>query len=190
MSFVAFANVRLDAQPAEQSYRGFAVITGVSAQWVGVRRWPSYFGRLDRGRDDGRQEFQVITAIVRSRAHHQRHAVAIDQQRVFRPFFSSIYRTRPGLVASAKCADLGRVNDRHLRMQLVGLLQLGQQHLMQGIPDARALPRLRPRTCGLATAALLKRHVFPATTRDQHEPNHFQHGIMPNRRSATLRANS
>ena len=99
---VAFANVRFNAQPAEYGSRGFAVVTRVGIKILGMRRRTSHFARHGRIRNDRRKDLQLIAAIGRRSAYHQRNAIAIDHECVFRPFFPAVHGAGARLVATAK----------------------------------------------------------------------------------------
>src|SRR6266849_6609008 len=59
---------------------------------------------------------------------------------------------------------------------------------MKLAPDSGTFPRLQPRPRCFATAAHLLWHILPTTTRYQHEPNDFQHGLMSLRRPTPIGA--
>ena len=112
MFFVAMPNVRFDSQPAEQSSRGFGVEAGVGIQGGRMCAWPSRLSAHDGEGDHGGQDFAVIAAIGRDRSNHQRHALAIDQQCVFRPWFAAIDGAGARGLTAAEGTHMSRVDDR------------------------------------------------------------------------------
>ena len=67
------------------------------------------------------------------------------------------------------------VGDRPLPLELLGGVQLGQQQLVQPLPDARLLPRPQPPPRGHPAAeAELLRQVLPADPRVQHKQDPLQ----------------
>jgi hypothetical protein len=73
------------------------------------------------------------------------------------------------------CLQVTAVGDRSLPFKLVGRVQLGEQQLVQLLPDARLLPRSKPTPSGHPAAeAKLLRQMLPANPRVQHKQDPLQ----------------
>src|SRR5205823_13555895 len=85
----------------------------------------------------------------------------------------AVHRAGAGLLASADGADVAGVHDESTEVDLVGAPEVGQQHLLDSVPEASRLPIAQAVPTGhAATAAHLLRQVFPgeAGLEDEDDP--------------------
>lgn len=186
MLHVSVPDEGFDSQPAEQTSCDFAVEAGVDLQFDGPCAWSAGLAAHCGERHHSGKDFAVIAAIGCDRSEHQRHTVAV-QQGVFRPGFAAMHGAGASGVAAAKGTHMSRVDDGRFQVQLLLAMGLGQQQLMQLIPNSGPLPRLCPRASRFTTTAQFFGDVFPTAARDRHKPNHLEHNPMPNRRLSPKR---
>ena len=117
-----------------------------------------------------RQQFVDVRHVGPGAVGHQRHALAVGQDVVLGPGFASIRRIGAGLIAAPQGTGLGTIDGRARPIELVGLLEFGQEDLLQLLPDPGPLPGIEVVQTGHATAtAHLLGQLLPGDARLEDE---------------------
>ena len=87
-----------------------------------------------------RNDFRLVAGVCRGRMNGQRNSQAVDQQRMFRPFFSAVDGTRTCRFSSPEGTNDHTIHDHRFRVQLILLMQKPKQMGMQTVPDAHFFP--------------------------------------------------
>src|SRR5512135_1981028 len=140
--------VRVEASVAVQAPRPTPRPTGLAAH-----RWD---------RIDQRDHRHDIRDVGRSRGGRQGHAVSIRDDRVLAALLAAVYRAGSGLLPTTACPHEAAVDDGAVPIDLVRTLQLGQQDLVQLLPEAGSRPVAEPAPAGhTTTAAHLAGQILP-----------------------------
>ena len=119
---------------------------------------------------DQRQQLVDIGHVGPGAVGHQRHALTLGQDMVLGPGFASIRRIGAGLIAAPQGSGLGTIDHGAGPIELVGLLELGQEDLVQLLPDPGPLPGIEVVQAGHATAtAHLLRQLLAGDARLEDE---------------------
>src|SRR5262245_18670137 len=162
--------LRLDASPPHLLAVRVTVVGAVPEQFVGPPSRPA--GLPSDLRDGIHDLLQLgdVGGVGRAQGGRQWDAVGVHHGVVLAPFLAAIYRTGAGLLAAAPSADKRTIHGRPRPVDLVRSLQLRQQDRMEAMPDACAIPVLKPAATATAGAtAHLARQVVPADARLQDE---------------------
>ena len=114
---------RFDAQPAEQTSGGVAIVAAVGDEgvWVLLRSAgrPADGGVLESERD----HLGVVAGVGAGGADRQGDAVAVDHQRVFRAGFPAVHGTRTGVVPAAEGPHGDTVHHDQIDVELARLFE-------------------------------------------------------------------
>lgn len=119
-------DVGFDSQPAQHTTSPLAVLPGVCVHLPGMSTRLSRVATNLREVGNRGQDLFVIARVGRGRTNDQWHDIAINQQREFRARFPAIYGAGLRFLATTKGANLSRVDDRSLQMQLLFVVQQAQ----------------------------------------------------------------
>jgi hypothetical protein len=135
----------------------------------GVAGFPrDRWDRVDQG-----QELGDIMAIRRDDRSGQRDTSGISDHMVFAPGLAPIYRIGASLRPSSDGAYRGTVDDGPGEIDPVGTTQLGQQHVVDLVPNSGRLPVApSPPARHSATTSHLLGQVFPGNAgfEDEDDP--------------------
>ena len=135
------SNDRLDAQQAKVLSDRLTVIAPICIDDVGLLSRPSWLAANLREVFDRREYLFVVAGVRRGGVDHERHAVGINQQRVFRSEFSAVNRARPRRIPSAESTHHNAVDHRQFRFEDA---QHAHGHPFLGLPGDPSPCRERP----------------------------------------------
>ena len=145
------------------------VAHGMVRAFAGVARLASD-GRDGIDQGDG---FMDVRRVRRDGVDDQGDALTVGEDGVFAAGFRAIDGAGAGFFTATDGADMGRVHDEPLEVDLIRLTEVGQQDLVDLIPDAGRLPVAQAVPTGHAAAAAhLLRQILPgqAGLEDKDDP--------------------
>jgi hypothetical protein len=119
----------------------------------------------------------------------QRDAVTVHHGVVLTPFLSAIGGTWAGFFTTTPRPDERAIHRRPRPVDLVRALQLGQQHGMETVPDAGAIPRLEPAAAAIARRIPDKQTLTKETAAWEKKRNGKQARSIGNSQPPTLARN-
>jgi hypothetical protein len=169
----SLGQLRVDPAAAQLLALSFIVEAAVAHRMVRALTRRARLAGDGGNRIDQRHGQVGVGRVRRDRIDHQGHALAVGGDRVFAPGPRPIHGTRSGLFTPTHGADVTGIDDESLEVDLVGVSEVGQQDLVNLIPDAGGLPVAQAIPTGhAAPAAHLLRQVFPrdAGLEDEDDP--------------------
>ena len=148
--------------PSQPAPLRFRVIAPVAIQAVRAVARPTRLAAYRRDRLDQPPELRDLIHVGGGRRRGQRHALPIGQDVMLAPLFPPVHRAGAGPFATAQGPHERSVDDRARPVDLVSGVQLGQEDLVELLPDPGGLPVAKPSPAGHAAAAAhLQRQVLP-----------------------------
>ena len=101
--------------------------------------WPTRLAAYRRDRLDQPPQLRDLIHVGGGRRRGQRHALPIGQDVMLAPLFPPVHRAGAGPFATAQGPHERSVDDRARPVDLVSGVQLGQEELVELLPDPRRL---------------------------------------------------
>jgi len=140
-------------------------------------------------RDRVDQGFQLsdVRGVGAGQRGRQRNASAVGYQMVFTARLRAIRRVWTSLLTPAQGAHRRTVDSRTRPVDLIGGIQLGQQKLVQSLPDTSLVPVAQsPPASHTTAAAHLLRQVFPVDAGLEYEQDADQRLAIVDRFSSGI----